>query len=166
MRKFLTIIDFINANIAKGVSFILLPALFCIYYEIIARYFFARPTLWASELTIYFCAILYILGAAWTLRVGRHVKIDMLYTKVSIRWRNILDILTFPLFALYIVSMVWVGYKFALDSIAIQETSGTPWDPPIYPIKVIFVVGTVMLLLQGTGKLLRDFYSLFTGKEL
>jgi len=166
MKKFLAIVDFININTAKGVSFILLPALFCIYYEIISRYFFTKPTLWASELTIYFCAILYIVGAAWTLRVGRHVKIDMIYTKLSKRGQNLLDIFTFPFFALYIASMTWVGYKFALESVAIQESSGTPWDPPIYPIKIIFVLGTVMLLLQGTAKLLRDLYSLFTGKEL
>lgn len=166
MKRFLIIVDFINIKIAKAVSFILLPALFCIYYEIISRYFFSKPTLWASELTIYFCAILYIIGAAWTLRVGRHVKIDMIYAKLSKRGQNILDIITFPFFCLYIASMTWVGYKFALESILIQESSGTPWDPPIYPIKIIFVIGTAMLLAQGMAKFLRDLYSLFTGKEL
>jgi TRAP-type mannitol/chloroaromatic compound transport system permease small subunit len=165
MKKFLMIIDFINTNIAKCISFILLPALFCIYYEVIARYFFVKPTLWASELTIYFCAMLYVLGSAWTLSVSRHVKIDIVYDKLSLRGKSFLDVITFPFFVLYITAMIWVGYKFALESILIRETSGTPWDPPIYPIKVIFLIGTVMLLLQGIGKFIRDLHSLLTGKN-
>jgi TRAP-type mannitol/chloroaromatic compound transport system permease small subunit len=90
----------------------------------------------------------------------------MVYAKLSKRGQNILDIITFPFFILYIASMTWVGYKFALESILIRESSGTPWDPPIYPIKIIFVIGTAMLLAQGIAKFLRDLYSLFTGKEL
>ena len=166
MRKFLAIIDGFNARLGKITSIVLIPTLFCIYYEIIARYVFGKPTLWASELMIYFCAILYILGAAWTLQVGRHVKIDMLYTRLSVRGQRVLDIFTFPFFATYMALMIWVGFRFAVESIAIGETSGTPWDPPIYPIKSIFVVGVVMLLIQGVGKLIRDVYFLSTGKEL
>ena len=163
MKQLLSIIDGFNAKLGKIISFVMLPTLFCIGYEIVLRYVFGKPTLWASELMIYFCAILYILGAAWTLQVGRHVKVDMLYSKVSLRGQRVLDILTFPFFALYMGSMLWVGYQFAVESMSIGETSGTPWDPPIYPIKVIFVVGVLMLLMQGVAKLVRDVHFLVTG---
>jgi TRAP-type mannitol/chloroaromatic compound transport system permease small subunit len=166
MRRLLAIIDGFNASIGKMTSIIMIPTLFCIYYEIVSRYVFGRPTLWASELMVYFCAILYIMGAAWTLQVNRHVKIDLLYTRVSTRGQRILDIITFPFFTLYMTLMLWVGFRFATESLAIRETSGTPWDPPIYPIKFIFVAGVVMLLMQGLAKLVRDAHFLLTGKEL
>jgi TRAP-type mannitol/chloroaromatic compound transport system permease small subunit len=166
MRRLLTIIDWFNARLGKLTAFVMIPTLLCIYYEIISRYVFGKPTLWASELMIYFCAILYILGAAWTLQVGRHVKIDMLYSKVSPAGQRVLDIITFPFFTLYMALLMWVGFRFATDSIAIRETSGTPWDPPIYPIKTIFVVGVLLLLAQGAAKLVRDVNFLKTGKDL
>lgn len=166
MKLFLKVVDGLNARVGKMTAFIMLPTLFCICFEIVSRYVFIMPTVWASELMIYFCAILYILGAAWTLQVGRHVKIDMVWGKVSQRGRRILDIFTFPFFALYMVLLIWVGFEFAKESIALRETSGTPWDPPIYPIKTIFVVGAVMLFLQGLAKLIRDIHFLVTGKEI
>jgi len=166
MRRVMAVIDGFNASLGKITSFIMIPTLLCIYYEIISRYVFGKPTLWASELMIYFCAILYILGAAWTLQVGRHVKIDMLYARISLRGQRILDIFTFPFFTIYMALLIWVGFRFAMESIAIRETSGTPWDPPIYPIKTIFVVGALMLLIQGVAKLVRDVHFVATGKEL
>lgn len=166
MKFFLTVIDTFNARVGQVIALILLPTLFCILYEIIARYVFAKPTMWASELMIYFCAVFYVLGAAWTLQVGRHVKIDMVYSRLSPRGQRILDLITFPFFTLYLVMLLWVGFRFALDSIAIRESSGTPWNPPIYPMKSIFVIGCAMLLLQGAAKFIRDIYYVKSGKVL
>ncbi|MBN2034819.1 MAG: TRAP transporter small permease subunit [Deltaproteobacteria bacterium] len=166
MKQLLSIIDGFNAKLGKITSFVMIPTLLCIYYEVVSRYVFGKPTLWASELMIYFCAILYILGAAWTLQVGRHVKIDMLYSKVSPRGQRVLDIFTFPFFTLYMGLLLWVGFEFAMQSMLIGETSGTPWDPPIYPIKILFFIGVLMLLMQGLAKLIRDVHFLATGKEL
>ena len=166
MKSFLALIDTFNARVGQLTAFILFPTLFCIFYEIIARYVFSKPTVWASELMIYFCAILYVLGAAWTLQVGRHVKIDMIYSRLSLRGQRVLDLITFPFFMLYLVMLLWVGFQFALQSIALRESSGTPWDPPIYPIKSIFVIGCVMLLLQGAAKFVRDVHFVKNGTEL
>lgn len=166
MKSVLRLIDAFNAKVGQITAFTLFPTLFCIFYEIIARYVFAKPTIWASELMIYLCAILYVLGSAWTLQVGRHVKIDMIYAKLSPRGQRLLDLLTFPFFTLYMVMLLWVGCLFALQSIALRESSGTPWDPPIYPIKTIFVIGCLMLLIQGAAKFVRDIYFLLHGREL
>jgi len=166
MKSFLAMFETFNARVGQLTAFIILPTVFCIFYEIIARYVFTKPTIWASELMIYFCAILYVLGAAWTMQVGRHVKIDMVYGRLSARGQRILDLITFPFFTLYLVMLLWVGFQFAAESIAIRETSGTPWDPPIYPIKSIFVIGCVMLLLQGSAKFIRDIYFVKNGKDL
>lgn len=166
MKFFLTVIDTFNARVGQVIALILLPTLFCILYEIIARYVFAKPTMWASELMIYFCAVLYVLGAAWTLQVGRHVKIDIVYSRLSPRGQRVLDLITFPFFTLYLVMLLWVGFRFALDSIAIRESSGTPWNPPIYPMKSIFVIGCAMLMLQGAAKFIRDIYYVRSGKVL
>lgn len=150
----------------RCVSYIMLPIMAIICFEVAMRYLFHRPTIWASEAMTYGCAILYVIGAAWTLLENRHVKIDFLYAKCSIRKQRILDCITFPFFALYMGLMLWVGWKFAHDSLKLGETSGTPWDPPVYPIKIAFVVGVAMLSCQGISKFIKDLYFAIKGKEL
>lgn len=166
MRKILSAIDAISIWTGKGISFIMLITVAVVCYEVTARYLFQRPTIWASEAIVYFCGFLYVLGAAWTMRENRHVKIEMFFEKLSPRGQRVMDSLTFLFFALYMVMMLWVGSRFASESLAIYETSGTPWNPPVYPIKIAFVVGVAMLLLQGSAKLIRDIYFIVKGQEL
>jgi len=135
-------------------------------YEVTMRYVFNRPTIWGSEAMVYGCAFMYALGASWTLQAGRHVKIDALYTHLTPRWQKILDCLTYPFFIFYLGTMAWVGSKFAAESLSLLETSGTPWNPPVYPIKILFVVSVVLLMFQGSAKFLRDLYFVVNGKEL
>lgn len=166
MRRLLSIIDKISIWTGKGISFMMLFVVAIVCHEVIFRYFFHRPTVWASEAIVYFCGFVYVLGAAWTMAENRHVKIDTIFEKLPPRGQRILNCVTFIFFALYMVMMIWVGSQFAWNSLKIHETSGTPWNPPVYPVKIAFVVGVAMLLLQGIAKFIRDIYFIITGKEL
>ena len=166
MKRLLAGIDNVSRVVGKGISFIMFPIVAIVCYEVVMRYVFHRPTIWASECMVYGCAFLYVWGAAWTMLDNRHVKIDMVYEKLSPRGQRILDIITFSFFALYMGMMLWVGMKYALGSIKLLETSGTPWDPPVYPVKSAFVIGVAMLILQGSAKFIRDIYFIIKGTEL
>ena len=52
--------------------------------------------------------------------------------------------------------LFWASIQYALDSLSVGETSGSPWDPPVYPFKIALAVGILLLLLQGVGKLVKD----------
>jgi TRAP-type mannitol/chloroaromatic compound transport system permease small subunit len=106
------------------------------------------------------------LGAAWTLLEKRHVKIDLVWEKLSPRGRAAADSVTFLFFAFYMVMMIWAGSRYALQSCSLREGSGTPWNPAVYHIKVAFVVALVLLLLQGISKFIRDLYFVAKGKQL
>lgn len=165
MFQVLRVIDSISTWIGKVISFIMLPVMAVVCYEVIMRYAFHKPTVWASESMIYGCAILYCLGAAWTMVRDRHVRIDMLYERFSTRTRAIMDSITGVFFFLYLGMMLWTGSKYAWESIRIQETSGTPWNPPLYPIKIIFVIGVSLLILQGLAFFIRNIFTAVTGKQ-
>lgn len=166
MQKVLKFIDQMSIWIGKSSSYVILLIVAICGFEVTMRYVFTRPTVWGSEAMVYGCAYLYALGASWTLQAGRHVKIDVLYTHLSPRWQKILDCLTYPFFLFYMGTMAWVGSKFASESFALRETSGTPWDPPVYPIKIIFVVAVVLLMFQGSAKFVRDLHYAINGKDL
>jgi TRAP-type mannitol/chloroaromatic compound transport system permease small subunit len=115
---------------------------------------------------IYGCAIIYVMAAAWALLDGRHVKIDMVYERLSTRGKALLDSFTFVFFALYIGMMLWATTKYAWRSVAILEMSDSPWRPPLWPMKVFLTLGVLLILLQGIAKFIRDLHFALTGKKL
>ena len=60
------------------------------------------------------------------------------------------------IFVLYAGTLVWIGWDMAWASIQQGETTGTPWNPPIWPVKLAIPVAGLLLLLQGIANLLRD----------
>jgi len=166
LKKMVNVIDGFNRFTGKAVSYIMILVVLIVTFEVSMRYIFRRPTVWASEAMVFSCGILYVLGAAWTMLENRHVKIDMLWGKIPPRKRRLLDAVTFFFFAFYMILMIWQGGIFAWESLLLAETTGTPWDPPVYPIKIVFLIGLVMLFMQGVSKLAKDLYFVVTGKEL
>lgn len=166
MRRILSVVDRVSTWFGKAVSILTLFVALAIVYEIFMRYTFSKPTVWASESTVFACGLVYLLGGAWTLLEDKHVRIDMLYSKVSPRGRAALDCFTYLFFAIYIVVMLRATAIYAYESVSLRETTMTPWDPPIYPMKVAMTVALALLILQGTARFIRNLYFLVTGKTL
>ena len=165
LAKILKTIDLINETIGKYFSFMILAIIFIICYEVIARSVFNIPTIWAHELSTYPFAALILLGGAYVLRFRAHVNVDIFYTRVSPRARAILDIITSFFFYLFIGTLVWLGGQEAVYSVKINETSQTLFGPPLYPFKVGVAFGAILILIQGTAKLTRDWLQAITGRE-
>ncbi len=166
MKTFISAIDSLSEIVGKLVSWLVPLVVVAVAYEIIMRYLLRLPTLWANEIMIFMCGIVYVLGSAWVLKEGKHVKIDILYEKLSLRQRAVLDSITFVFFAIYMGMLAWASGKYALKSIKLGETTGSAWDPAIYPIKSALFIGVVLLLLQGFANFLRNLYFAFKGEEL
>jgi len=166
VRKLLALIDLTNTWIGKAVSLLALVVAFIIAYEIFVRQVLVKPTVWVSEATVFGCGLLYLLGGAWTLKQDGHVRVDMLYHGLSRRGKAIIDCVTYFAFLLYIGVMIWAAWQYMLQSIAVRETTMSPWDPVIWPLKIALVVSMIMLLLQQTAKFVRDVYYIVKGEEL
>ena len=149
-------IDRVNewAGLFWGYSIILVTAV--VLYEVVARGMFNHPTQWANETTIYLSAMAYLLVGGYALLHRRHVRIDVIYERLSERARARLDAFTFIFFLAYMLTLIWAGGNDAWNSFSIGESTGTPWNPPIWPVKLSIPLAGVLLLLQGIANLLRD----------
>jgi len=119
-----------------------------------------------AEGTVFGCGLLYMLGGAWTLRQDHHVRVDMLYHGLSRRGKATVDCLTYFAFLLYILVMIWASWCYVAESVRLGETTMSPWNPPIWPLKVAFLISLIMLFFQQTAKFVRDIYYLVKGEEL
>ena len=163
---FIHIVDTVNERLARVISFFLLALCLLMVYEVIMRYVFTNPSHWAFESSLFIYGGIGIFGGAYVLLHGQHVRLDVFYGRLSPRTKAILDLVTVPIFFLVLAVILWQGGVKAYDSVLIREVTDSMWGPPIYPIKIVIVVGTFLLLLQGIAKFIRDLFFVLRREQL
>ena len=135
-----------------------------IVWEVTLRYIFNFPTIWAHELSSMVFGAMVILSGAYTLRHHGHVNMDLFYSAMSKRGKALMDIITFPLFLIFLIALLWHGWEFAIRSYAGGEVSISDWRPLLWPIKIVLPIGVFLLLLQGLANFISNCYIFITGK--
>jgi len=158
-------IDALNDWVGKVLSFGVLAMFFLVLSEVIRRYFFNAPTVWGNELTQLIFGMYVILSGGHILRWGGHVNVDLLYSRIGLKTKAVIDIITFFLFFLFCGMLLLYGGSLAWESISILERSNSAWEVPLYPWKAMIPIGALLLLLQGVAKLIRDILTLSTGTQ-
>lgn len=166
IEYFLRYTDWVNAKFGWFVAFLMCPMMFIMIYEIVMRYFFNRPSLWAYEISLFLYGGYIILAGAYTLITKGHVNVDILWGRFSARGKAILDIGTFGFVLLYLGVLFWTSLEATIESWKIGETTMTYWAPPYYPLRTTVPVGCFLFLLQALAKLIRDILTVIHGKEM
>ncbi|RJR25884.1 MAG: TRAP transporter small permease subunit [Desulfobacteraceae bacterium] len=156
LNRFLAIVETVNTWIGKGVALLIPVIMLIMSYEVIMRYIFKAPTIWAWDINAQLFAMVVFLGGGYTLLQKGHVSIDVIYAKLSTRMRAILDLVTCPVFFIFFIILTWKMTSMTIDSIEEREVLSTVFAPPIYPLKVLATIGTFLLLMQGIAKFIRD----------
>lgn len=162
LQHVVAVLDFPSVLVAKAAAWLILPMMASLVYEVIARYWFDNPTIWAYDTTYMMAGSLFMLGSAYALRNGSHVRADFLLSYLPPRWQALVDVLLyvivyFPAMALFF----WASYKFAGQSWAEHETyPQSPWMPIIYPLKTVMPVTIALLFLQGISELIKGVWTL------
>jgi TRAP-type mannitol/chloroaromatic compound transport system permease small subunit len=149
-------VDRVNYVVGTAWALTVLLVTAAVVYEVVARTAFGQPTIWSNEVTIYVSASAYLVAGGYAMLYRQHVRIDVLYLAVSTANQRRLDVATYIFFAAYCLTLMVVGGEQAWTAFLQSETTGTPWNPPIWPVKAMIPVSGVLLLLQGTANLMRD----------
>jgi TRAP-type mannitol/chloroaromatic compound transport system permease small subunit len=98
----------------------------------------------------------YMISGAYAYREDQHVRVDVLYAKLSPRGKAIADIVSSAFFFIFTTTMLWTGGKFAWDAVQNMETSFTEWGVQYWPVKLTIPIGAALIILQGVSKLIKD----------
>jgi TRAP-type mannitol/chloroaromatic compound transport system permease small subunit len=135
-------------------------------YEVVARYVFHAPTMWAYDSIYMLYGTLFMLGASYALLKGAHIRTDMLWENYSDRTKGIVDALAYVLFFFpALVLLFFASVDDAYYSWQIGERSEqTAWQPIIYPFKAVIPLTCLLLLIQGVSEFLKSFHAARTGR--
>ena len=162
------IIDTFTDLTGTVVSWLAIPLVGGVAYEVIARYVFNAPTIWSFDLTYMLYGALFMLGAAYALHKGAHIRTDFFWDNFSPRTKGLIDSISYVVF--FFPSFLILGvisYNEAHYSFLINETSDqTPWRPILWPFKYVVPIACLLLIIQGISEFLKSFYMARTGIEL
>ena len=148
------------------VCWLIIPLAGSLTYEVIARYLFHAPTVWAFDVSYMLYGSMFMLGAAYALYRGGHIRTDMLYQNWSPRTQGAVDAVCYLLFFFPgMLFLLWMGGQEAWHSWDIRETSDqSPWHPILYPFKTVIPITAFLLILQGVSEFLKSVYAIRTGQ--
>ena len=159
-------IDKLSKIVGNIVCWILIPLIFAMTYEVIARKLFLAPTIWAYDISRFLYGALFMLGAAYALSKGVHIRADFLYRNFKTKTQGTIDFWLYLLFYFPgLIVFLYMTTGFVQESIMRNERGmDTTWMPIMWPIKSCLWFGIVFLLIQGVSEILKSYYAATKGK--
>ena len=159
-------IDKFSRLIGNIVCLILIPLIFAMTYEVLARKLFLAPTIWAYDISRFLYGALFMLGAGYALSRGVHIRADFLYRNFKTKNQGLIDFWLYLLFYFPgLIIFLYMTIGFVGESIQRGERGmDTTWMPYMWPIKTCLLIGIIFLLVQGVSELLKSYWAARKGE--
>jgi TRAP-type C4-dicarboxylate transport system permease small subunit len=153
-----SLIDHISIAISRVAMFLIAFIVAIMFYEVVVRYIFEKPTLWVNEMSLWTAGAVYLLAGLYVMQQRGHIRIFILYDMVSRNWQRAFDTISTVLIILFAAAVIWGGFNEAYAKLMRWETFGTAWDPPIpATMKPLVLITVVLIAIQAVTNLVIDW---------
>jgi TRAP-type mannitol/chloroaromatic compound transport system permease small subunit len=160
-------IDRLNEMVGRGVIWLVLVSVLISAGNALARYGLNMSSNAWLEIQWYLFSLVFMLAAGYTLKHNGHVRIDVVYGRLSPRGRAWIDLVGHLLFLLPMAALIaWLGWSGFHTSYRIGEISPDAGGLLRWPVKLAIPLGFLLLALQGVAEALRRAAFLFDGVPL
>lgn len=166
MHRYIHFADTVSAWFGKAFAWCVVLMTLAVSYEVVVRYAFRAPTVWAFDLTYIMYGTLFMMAGAYTLSRDGHVRGDFIYRLWSARTQAKVElVLYFIFFFPGVLALVFSGWKYAGRSWRYLEVSTmSPANVPIYQFKSVIVAAGILLVIQGIAQVFRCIITIRTGE--
>lgn len=155
-NRFTQVLDWISNKSGLFIAFWTINAVCFYFYEVIMRYLFNMPTVWVHEASYLLLGMQYMLAGGYALLEGAHVRVDVVYNKLPERGRVGMDIFTSVFFFIFAFVLTITSWVFFIDSYNMHEVTVETWGIQHWPVKGMMLLGSVLILLAGLSKFIKD----------
>ncbi len=167
MKSVIRAIEALTRVLGYAGALLIVPLVLATCYEVVARYLFGAPTIWAFELGYMLMGVHFLMGGALGVMKEAHVRIDLIYAGLSPRAQAIIDLV---LYCVLLTCLTFVSlrlFEYAYTAYLSGEGSGqSAWNPPIWPFRALIVISFVVLALQILAEVLKCVLLLLGGENL
>ncbi len=159
MIALLRFLDRLTGTTGAIIAWLVIPLIIASCYEVVSRYVFGAPTMWAFEVGYMVMGTHFLIGMAYTLREEAHVRVDFFYGHLSRQKQALLDVFAYVVLvlpaALWLTAGLWQKVLIAYAS---HERSGmSAFNAVIWPFRLVLCTAFALLTLQALAKLIRCY---------
>lgn len=137
----------------RAAALLVVPLVMAMVYEVISRYVFSAPTLWAFEVSYMMMGAIFMLAISYALQVGQHVNVDFIHDALPKRLVAVIDTLAYLVLTGFAAWLTFGLFRYATTALRSGEGSGlSAWNPPIWPYRYILALGFGLFALQCLAK--------------
>jgi TRAP-type mannitol/chloroaromatic compound transport system permease small subunit len=161
-------IESMNIWIGRAFGWCILILTLSVTYEVFVRYVLNSPTVWAFDMMVQMYGALFLMAGPYALAQDSHVRADVIYRLIPVRWQARIDFVLYILFFFPgMLALFWYGAEIASDSWRYQEVS---WNSPariqIYFFKTLIPLAGALLIVQGISECMRCILAMKSGQWL
>ena len=170
MVGFIRFADDLSAWFGKAFAWLIILMSVGTGYEVVSRYVFNAPTAWALDVSFIMYGSLFMMGGAYTLSRGGHVRGDFLYRLWQPRNQAKIDLVLYIIFFFPgVTALIFAGWKYAANSWSYNNGLGevsvnSPAGVPIYQFKTVIVAAGILLFIQGMAQVCRCILAMRTNE--
>jgi TRAP-type mannitol/chloroaromatic compound transport system permease small subunit len=149
-------VDAVNRAIGHFAMYLLFALGAILIYATLWRVLAGTPVNWALEMSQFVLSAYYLLGGAYSMQVDGHVRMDLLYSRLSARKRAVTDAFTIVCVIFYLIVLLIGAISSTNYAIVYKQQNYSAWAPVLWPIKVIMTAGVFLMLLQTISTFFKD----------
>ncbi|WP_438753180.1 TRAP transporter small permease subunit [Pararhizobium sp. O133] len=159
IRTYVRFVDTFNRRVGIFAMYLIFAMFAILLYSSVSKAFHL-PANWTLESAQFTMAAYYMLGGAFAMQAGDHVRMDLFYGSWSLRKRAAFDLITAGALIVFLGFMLYGGITSTIYAITFKEKSFSAWAPYMAPLKIVMTFGVVMMLAQATSSLFKDIAEL------
>jgi TRAP-type mannitol/chloroaromatic compound transport system permease small subunit len=156
VRLFVRYVDAVNRLVGRFAMYLLYVLGAILLTSTLSRLLTGASVNWALEMSQFVLSAYYLLGGAYSMQLDGHVRMDILYSRLSPHRRAVTDSITILFVIFYLIVLFAGGLSSTNYAIVYRQQNYSAWAPLLWPIKVVMTIGILLMLLQAISTFFKN----------
>ena len=154
--KYVRVVDYLSTRFGRIAMYLIFLMIGTLLLDAVTRNMLNIPLFWCVELAQFTLAAYYIMGGPYSMQLESHVRMDLLYDRLSERNKARMDSFTAIFLVVYLIVLLIGCMSSTIYSIETNQRLFSMWNPSVVPIKLIMLFGIFLMLLQTLSTFFKD----------
>lgn len=157
IKRYVKYVDYVSEKFGRMAMYSVVLMIGVLILNAFTRNILNIPLSWCVEMAQFILAGYYFIGGPYSMQLGDHVRMDLLYDRYSDKTKAKIDVFTSFFLMFYLVCLLIGSVSSTMYAIEYGQRKFSQWNPSMIPIKVIMVCAIVLMLLQALSIFFKDF---------
>ena len=154
--NYVRVVDYLSTRFGRIAMYLIFLMIGTLLLDAVTRNMLNIPLFWCVELAQFTLAAYYIMGGPYSMQLETHVRMDLLYDRLSERNKARMDSFTAIFLVVYLIVLLIGCISSTTYSIETNQRLFSMWNPSVVPIKLIMLFGIFLMLLQALSTFFKD----------